>query len=211
MAKSTTFESARVVQVHKFAGPPMVQIRFRTFTGMVPTVVTYDDGMVVVGTSHETPSFAVAAIRRWWMEIGRRRYLGARRLLIEADAGGANAATKWGWKVALQRLADEIGLVITVTHYPPGASKWNPIDHRMFSLISANWAGEPLESYETILGYIRRTRSAKGFHCRACLDENDYPTGYKVKPEEKASVRLKPRCVLPKWNYTIRPQKQSRE
>jgi hypothetical protein len=168
-----------------------------------------DDGLVVVGTSHETPRFAVASIRRWWREVGRWRYSGASRLLIEADAGGANAATKWEWKVALQGLADEFGLIITVTHYPPGASKWNPIDHRMFSLISANWAGEPLVSYETILGYIRGTRSTKGFHCRACLDETDYPTGYKVTPEEKVRVRLKPRRVLPKWNYTIWPHSNS--
>lgn len=168
-----------------------------------------DDGFVVVGTSHETPSFAVAAIRRWWREVGRWRYAGASRLLIEADAGGANAATKWEWKVALQRLADEFGLIITVTHYPSGASKWNPIDHRMFSLISANWAGEPLVSYETILGYIRRTRSTTGFHCRAYLDQTDYPTGYKVTPEEKARVRLKPRRVLPRWNYTIWPHVNS--
>jgi Rhodopirellula transposase DDE domain len=171
--------------------------------------LAFDDGLVVVGTSHETPSFAVAAIRRWWLEVGRWRYFGRRRLLIEADAGGANAATKWEWKVALQGLADEFDLIITVTHYPPGASKWNPIDHRMFSLISANWAGEPLVSYETMLGYIRRTRSSKGFHCRACLDETDYPTGYKVTPEEKARVRLKPRPVLPKWNYTIWPHNNS--
>ena len=115
--------------------------------GRSPTAIydlAYNDGYVVVGTSHETPAFAVAAIRRWWMEVGRRRYPEARRLLIEADGGGANGCRKWAWKVALQRLADEFGLIITVTHYPPGASKWNPIDHRMFSLISANWAGEPL-------------------------------------------------------------------
>ncbi|HMB07341.1 MAG TPA: ISAzo13 family transposase [Isosphaeraceae bacterium] len=170
--------------------------------------LSYDDGTVVVGTSHETPSFAVAAIRRWWLEVGRWRYFGQRRLLIEADAGGANAATKWEWKVALQRLADEFGLIITVTHYPPGASKWNPIDHRMFRLISANWAGEPLVSYETILGSIRRTRSSEGFHCRARLDETDYPTGYKVTAGEKAQVRLKPRPVLPRWNYTIWPHRK---
>jgi Rhodopirellula transposase DDE domain len=166
-----------------------------------------DDGLVVVGTSHETPSFAVAAIRRWWKEVGRWRYAGARRLLIEADSGGANSATKWEWKVALQRLADEFGLIITVTHFPSGASKWNPIDHRMFSLISANWAGEPLVSYEVILAYIRGARSTKGFHCRACLDETDYPTGYRATPEEKARVRLKPRRVLPRWNYTIWPHR----
>ena len=173
--------------------------------------LAFDDGLVVVGTSHETPSFAVAAIRRWWLEVGRCRYFAKKRLLIEADAGGANDARKWEWKVALQALADEFALIITVTHYPPGASKWNPIDHRMFSLISANWAGEPLVSYETILGYIRGTRSTKGFHCRACLDETDYPTGYKVTPEEKARVRLKPRCVLPRWNYTIWPHGNSRK
>jgi Rhodopirellula transposase DDE domain len=167
--------------------------------------LTFDDGLVVVGTSHETPSFAVAAIRRWWREIGRRRYSGKGRLLIEADAGGANAATKWEWKVALQGLADESGLIITVTHYPPGASKWNPIDHRMFSLISGNWSGEPLVSQGGVLGYIRGTRSSKGFHCRAFLDTTDYPTGYKVTPEAKAQVRLKSRLVLPKWNYTIWP------
>jgi hypothetical protein len=167
--------------------------------------LAFDDGVVVVGTSHETPSFAVAAIRWWWREVGRWRYSGKQRLLIEADAGGANAARKWEWKVGLQRLADEFGLIITVTHYPPGASKWNPIDHRMFSLISANWSGEPLVNYETILGYIRRTRSSGGFHCRACLDTTAYPTGCKVTPDAKAQVRLKPRPVLPKWNYTIEP------
>jgi Rhodopirellula transposase DDE domain len=153
----------------------------------------------------------VAAIRRWWLEIGRRRYAGKRRLLIEADAGGANDCRKWEWKVALQGLADEFGLIITVTHYPTGASKWNPIDHRMFSLISANCAGEPLVSYEVILGYISRTRSSQGFSCRAYLDETNYPTGYKVKPQEKAWVRLKPRPVLPRWNYTIWPHTNSRK
>ncbi len=137
----------------------------------------HNDGLVVIGTSHETPAFAVSAIRRWWLEIGRWRYQGQRRLLIEADAGGANDCRKWQWKKALQGLADEFSLIITVTHYPSGASKWNPIDHRMFSLISANWAGEPLENYETILGFIRRTRSSMGFHCRARLDTKEYPRG----------------------------------
>ena len=100
---------------------------------------------------------------------------GARRLLVEMDGGGANDPRKWLWKVALQRLADETGLILVVTHYPPGASKWNPIEHRMFSLISGNWAGEPLVSYETILKYIRTTRTETGFRCRACLDRKDYP------------------------------------
>jgi DDE family transposase len=132
-------------------------------------------------------------------------------LLIEADAGGANGCRKWEWKVALQGLADEFGLIITVTHYPPGASKWNPIDHRMFSLISGNWSGEPLVSYETVLGYIRGTRSSKGFRCRARLDTTDYPTKYRVTPAAKGRVRLKPRPVLSEWNYTICPHGKSRE
>ena len=170
-----------------------------------------NEGYVVVGTSHETPAFAVAAIRRWWVVVGRRRYPKARRLLIQADSGGANSCRKWVWKVALQRLADEFGLIITVTHYPTGASKCNPIEHRMFSLISGNWAGEPLVSYETVLKYIRTTRSEAGFHCRACLDAKPYPTGLKAKPEEKARVRLKPRKVLPRWNYTIWPHSDHRK
>jgi hypothetical protein len=107
----------------------------------------------------------------------------------------------------LQKLADEFDLVITVTHYPPGASKWNPIDHRMFSLISGNWAGEPLVSYEKMLKHIRRTRSTTGFHCRAVLDTQEYPTGWKVRPADKAWTRLKPRSVLPDWNYSIWPHR----
>ena len=167
----------------------------------------YNAGLVVVGTSHETPTFAVACIRRWWLMRGRKRYAGAKRLLIQADAGGANDYRKWEWKVALQKLADEFDLVITVTHYPPGASKWNPIDHRMFSLISGNWAGEPLVSYEKMLKHIRRTRSTTGFHCRAVLDTQEYPTGWKVRPADKAWTRLKPRSVLPDWNYSIWPHR----
>jgi len=171
----------------------------------------FNDGYVVVGTSHETPAFAVAAIRRWWIVVGRRRYPEARRLLILAASGGANGCRRWAWKVALQRLADEFGLIVTVSHDPPGASKWNPIDHRMFSLISANWAGEPLVSYETVLKSIRTTRSQAGFRCRACLDPKTYPKGLKVGPEEKASVRLRPRRVLPQWNYTIWPHNRPHE
>jgi hypothetical protein len=108
--------------------------------------VARNAGYVVIGTSHETAAFAVAAIRRWWLEVGLRYYTGMNRLLIQADGGGANNGRTWAWKVALQGLADEFGLIITVMHYPPGASKWNPIEHRMFSLISENWAGEPLVS-----------------------------------------------------------------
>lgn len=166
--------------------------------------LVHNDGYVVLGTSHETPTFAVLAIRRWWLQVGRRRYPGSKHLLIEADSGGANDHRKWEWKIALQGLADEFGLIITVTHYPPGASKWNPIDHRMFSLISANWAGEPLVSYETMLKYIRTTHSEKGFHCRAYLDRKEY-TAQRPTKEQTHKVRLKRRRVFPDWNYVIIP------
>jgi hypothetical protein len=168
--------------------------------------VGHNAGYVVIGTSHETAAFAVAAIRRWWLEVGCRLYAGTRRLLIQADGGGANGCRRWAWKVALQGLADEFGLIITVMHYPPGASKWNLIEHRMFSLISANWAGEPPVSYEVMLKFIRRTRSATGFHCRARLDTASYATGVKITAKERAGVRLKRRSVLPQWNYTIWPR-----
>jgi hypothetical protein len=173
--------------------------------------VAHNDGLVVIGTAHDTPRFAVACIRQWWLKRARQRYPGVSRLLIEADSGGANDYRKWEWKVALQGLADEFGLVITVTHYPPGASKWNPIDHRMFSLISGNWRGEPLTSYEVMLQRIRRTRSAEGFHCRACLDTREYPGMGKVSPADKARVRRRRRKVLPQWNYSIRPHRRLRD
>jgi hypothetical protein len=182
-------------------------------SGRAVPVGVYDlarkDGYVLVGTSHDTPAFTAAAIRRWWLAIGRRRYPKARRLLIEADGGGATDHRKWAWKVALQRLADEFGLIITVTHYPAGASKWNPIEHRLFSRISANWAGEPLASYETILKHIRTTRTEAGCPCHARLDEAEYPAEQDVTPEDKARVRLKRRSTRPQLNYTIYPHRHS--
>jgi Rhodopirellula transposase DDE domain len=167
--------------------------------------LAHNDGYVVLGTTHETPTFAVSAIRRWWLQVGRHRYLHS-HLLIEADSGGANDHRKWEWKSALQTLADKFGLIIAVTHYPPGASKWNPIDHRMFSLISANWAGEPLDSYEKVLKYIRTTHSQTGFHCRACMDRKEY-VAQKLTKEKIRQIRLKRRRLFPQWNYTIYPHK----
>jgi Rhodopirellula transposase DDE domain len=169
--------------------------------------VGHNDGYVVVGTSHDTAAFITAAIHRWWRVVGRRRYPLARRLLVEMDGGGANDPRKWLWKIALQKLADDTGLMIVMTHYPPGASKWNPIEHRMFSAISDNWAGEPLVSYETMVKYIRTTRTETGFHCRAWLDQQDYPARQRARPEDQAQVRLKPQRLLPKWNYTIWPHR----
>ena len=163
-------------------------------------------GFAVVGISRETSAFVVNAIRSWWMAVGRHVYSGATRLGIECDCGGGNGPRLWAWKVGLQRLADEFGLTITVGHFPPGASKWNLIEHRMFSLISANWAGEPLTSYEVVLKYIRATRSTTGFRCRAQIDMRLYPKKLLVTTEQKASVKFSSHRTLSKWNYTVRPQ-----
>jgi Rhodopirellula transposase DDE domain len=166
-----------------------------------------DRGFVVVGTSHETSEFAIEALRTWWLKAGFWRYPTAGRWLIEADCGGANGNRLWAWKVGLQRLADEFHVAITVSHYPPGASKWNRIEHRLFNRISGNWAGEPLVSYETVLKHIRTTISPSGFPCQAVLDQRDYATKQKVTADQKAAVRLRPYKILPRWNYTIFPRR----
>jgi hypothetical protein len=166
-----------------------------------------NSGYVVIGTDHETPEFAIAAIRRWWVVIGQQRYPGHHRLLIQADCGGANPPDSWRWKAGLQALADEFDLTITVTHFPTGASKWNPIEHRMFSLISANWAGQPLVSYETVLKFIRTTRSATGFRCQASLDRACYPLKLKLPAALKVAINYEPLRTCPQWNYTIHPHR----
>ena len=162
-------------------------------------------GYVVVGTSHETPAFAVTVIRLWWLEVGRWHYRRQHEWLIQADSVGANGNRCWLWKWGLQQLANEFDLTITVTHYPTGASKWNAIEHRLFSRISANWAGQPLISYETVLKFIRTTKTTMGLYCQARLDRKAYETGMKVTPEQKAQINLQPHRTLPKYNYTIRP------
>jgi hypothetical protein len=167
--------------------------------------VGHHQGYVLVGTSHDTAEFAIAAIRAWWLKLGRMLYPGETHLLIQADGGGSNGNRRRLWKVGLQRLVDEFGLIITVTHYPTGASKWNLIEHRMFNLISANWAGRPLDSYETVLKFIRTTTSTTGFSCQADLDTTIYETGITISAEEFAQVRLRPHQRFPNWNYTIYP------
>jgi DDE family transposase len=132
--------------------------------------IGHNQGYVVVGTSHDTPEFAVAAIRSWWLKVGQSLYPGETHLLIQADGGGSNGNRPRLWRLKLQQLADEFGLIITVNPYPTGASKWNLVEHRMFNLISGNWAGHPLDSYETMLNYIRTTTSTTGFSCQADLD-----------------------------------------
>jgi hypothetical protein len=170
----------------------------------------YDSGqnraVVNVGVTHDTAEFAVESIRRWWKLDGRQTYLGANRLLICADAGGSNGNRLRAWKVNLQHLADQIQIPITVCHYPPGTSKWNKIEHRLFSFISLNWKGEPLINYETIVNLIGGTKTRTGLKVKAVLDTNDYETGIKVSDEQLEEIRLRRHRVHPNWNYTISPR-----
>lgn len=162
-------------------------------------------GFVNVGTDHDTGRFAVASIRGWWRHEGRRLYPGNRELLITADGGGSNGYRLRLWKFELQKLSDEIGLSITVCHFPPGTSKWNKVEHRLFSFISSNWRGEPLEDYETVVQLIAHTTTAKGLTVTCRLDRRKYPRGIKVMDDEYASINLKPHSFHGEWNYTISP------
>ena len=171
----------------------------------------HNEGFVVVGVSHQTPEFAATCIRRWWLRIGKRKFSKKKRLLVQADCGGANGNRFWTWKYELQKLADEFGLTITVTHLPTSASKWNLIEHRLFCHIESNWAGTPLVDYETIIKFIRTTKTETGLRCRAYLDRKHYETGKHISDEQKAFINLKPHRVLPRWNYTIIPHKRFRK
>ncbi len=163
-------------------------------------------GFVVVGTHHETPAFAVDAIVLWWKSCGQGMYTDAKELLILADCGGGNSARSRGWKYHLQhQLCNPYGLKVTVCHYPPGASKWNPIEHRLFSEISKNWAGRPLESYETIVKYIRRTTTSCGLEVRARLQRKKYEKGEAISDREMKQLVLANHKTLPAWNYTLTP------
>jgi Rhodopirellula transposase DDE domain len=164
-------------------------------------------GALVVGVSHDTPAFAAHAIAHWWLQEGSTRYRGSRQLLILADTGGSNSCRCYAWKTELQsQLANSFALAVTVAHYPTGASKWNPIEHRLFSEVSRNWAGEPLDSYQKILNYARTTQTQTGLQVTAYLDRRHYPCGLKPTPDQIASLRLLPHETLPEWNYTIKPQ-----
>jgi len=163
-------------------------------------------GFVNVGTDHDTGAFAVASIRGWWRHEGRRLYPEANDVLITADGGGSNGSRLRLWKLELQRLADETDLSLSVCHFPPGTSKWNKIEHRLFSFISSNWRGEPLRDYETVVKLISRTATAKGLTVTCRLDRRKYPTGRKVTDEEMKRVNLERHTFHGEWNYTIRPQ-----
>ena len=164
-----------------------------------------NSGFVNVGTDHDTGAFAVASIHGWWRAEGRRLYPCAQRLLITADGGGSNGWRLRLWKWELQQLADKTGLALTICHFPPGTSKWNKVEHRLFSFISSNWRGEPLRDYETVVRLIARTTTAKGLTVTCRLDHRKYPIGRKITKEEFAQVRMKPDKFHGEWNYTIHP------
>jgi Rhodopirellula transposase DDE domain len=168
--------------------------------------ITDNVGWVSVGIDHDTAAFAVNAIRRWWKLMGRKRYPDARKLLITADCGGSNGARLRLWKVQLQKLADELGLSITVSHLPPGTSKWNRIEHRLFSFITCNWRGKPLVSYQTIVQLIAATTTTTGLTVRCKLDQNTYPAGIKVSDAEIDALNISRHHFHGDWNYTINPK-----
>ena len=170
--------------------------------------VGHNTGFVNVGTDHDTAAFAVASIRGWWRSEGRKLYATTRQLTITADGGGSNGYRLRLWKLELQKLADDTGLEIAVCHFPPGTSKWNKVEHRLFSFISSNWRGEPLRDYETIVSLIARTTTAKGLRVRCRLDRRRYATGIKVSAKDMAKINLVPSTFHGEWNYTIRPAKR---
>ena len=168
--------------------------------------VSRDEALVNVGVTHETAEFAVESIRRWWRTLGRRSYPQARRLLVCADAGGSNGSRLRSWKLHLQKLSDQLKLPITVCHYPPGTSKWNKIEHRLFSFVSMNWKGKPLVSYEAVVNLIGSTTTRTGLKVKAMLDKKTYATGQKVSEREMNALRLKPHTFHGDWNYTLQPR-----
>jgi hypothetical protein len=168
--------------------------------------LTLNEGWVSVGIDHNTAQFATETIRRWWQEMGSAAYPKARQLLVLADAGGSNSSRSRLWKVSLQALADTLGLTIAVCHFPPGTSKWNKIDHRMFSHITQNWRGRPLRSRAVVVNLIGNTTTKTGLHIQAALDTKAYALGIKVSDEELAALHLTADTFHGEWNYTISPR-----
>jgi hypothetical protein len=192
----------RPVNVHDFPDPEL---------GKAVPYGVYDIGRneawVSVGISHDTAEFAVESIRRWWLRLGRKGYAKARRLLVTADSGGSNSSRSRLWKLELQKFADETGLIIEVCHYPPGTSKWNKIEHRLFCHITRNWGGEPLETAEVVVESIARTTTETGLEVHAWLDEGTYEKGRKVSNAELAECKIKQHAFHGEWNYEIHPRK----
>lgn len=191
------------VRVHDFKDPKL---------GKAIPYGIYDlasnEGWVSVGITSDTARFATASILRWWEEMGVHRFPRARKLMITADGGGSNSSRSRLWKVELQNLANQIGIPLHVCHFPPGTSKWNKIEHRLFSFITQNWRGRPLESVQTIVELISSTTTQTGLQVRAAIDENEYETGIKVSDAELAAVQLKKAGSMGQWNYSIHPDRK---
>ncbi len=189
------------VRVHDFRDPTL---------GKVIPYGVYDlannQGWVSVGIDHDTAQFATTSIRRWWTQMGRHRFPRASALLITADGGGSNSPRSRLWRVSLQKLADALALTLTVCHFPPGTSKWNTIEHRLFSFITHNWRGRPLVSHQAIVSLIASTTTRTGLVVRAAIDSNRYDTDIKVRDDELARLRLTPHAFHGEWNYTVSPR-----
>ena len=170
--------------------------------------VAANEAWVSVGTDHDTAAFAVESIRRWWQTMGNALYPDATRLLVTADAGGSNGYRLRLWKLELGKLADETGLEISVRHFPPGTSKWNKIEHRLFSAISQNWRGKPLVSHEVIVKLIAATTTRTGLRVRSELDENAYPAGRTVSDADMDTLHLRPDAFHGEWNYSLLPRQR---
>jgi len=189
------------VQVHDFPDDAMGKaIPYGVYD------LTRNEAWVSVGRDHDTPAFAVASIRQWWRTMGRSAYPKARELLITADAGGSNGYRTHAWKFELQSFADEAGLRIVVCHFPPGTSKWNKIEHRLFCHITQNWRGRPLTTYETVVNLIGNTRTEAGLRVKARLDRRRYPVGTKIQPAEMKRLLIKQAGFHGDWNYAIKPR-----
>ena len=192
-----------LVDVHDFPGDALGKaIPYGVYD------IAANDGFVSVGVDHDTPVFAATSIEAWWKQVGEKRYPNARALFITADAGGSNSYRSHVWKFQLQRLADKLDLAIHVSHFPPGTSKWNKVEHRLFSFISINWRGRPLRSYETIVSLIGNTTNRGGLVVRARLDRRRYPIGKKVSAKDLRALKIERDDFHGDWNYVIRPRGQ---
>ncbi len=192
------------VRVHDFQDPVL---------GKAIPYGVYDlannQGWVSVGIHRDTAQFAARTIQRWWQDMGSKRFPRAREILITADGGGSNSYRSRLWKVALQDLADHLGLILRVCHFPPGTSKWNKIEHRLFSFITQNWRGKPLLSHQAIVNLIAKTTTKTGLVVKAFLDTTYYQTGIKVSKEQMANLRLTPAPFHGEWNYSLAPRRRA--
>ncbi len=194
-------DAPELVDVHDFPGDALGKaIPYGVYD------VADNSGFVNVGTDHDTPKFAVVSIEAWWKRMGRKRYPDATELFITADAGGSNSYRARVWKFELQRLADKLRLPIHVSHFPPGTSKWNKVEHRLFSFITMNWRGKPLRTYETVVNLIGNTTNSGGLVVSATIDRRRYPTGKKITPKQMSELKIEPDTFHGDWNYTIHPR-----